>query len=308
MEKKFISKDKLQEALQLYHNKVMSLLEVNQKPFKARYIKNAINGNTTNNWGTWVEIEAYDDKGKLVSAGKPVSYSKSIEAKTSKSTDELALTNGNKHFNDYVAVGQEPCWIELDLGAEYEISKVIIWHYWADGRKYHDNVVTLYNEDRSKERIVFDSNMEGEYVETTEGKEFLVSDNEYKTKKDLSNAMQVIVTDEVRNYFISRDIKYGYFIFKPTIPADLEYVRGLNIILPENPQKDCVYIIEQGVYFLERQVTVSTIDGSKISFHSRERDSEIGVSEEKETTSLILVCTSGSFFTWDGNSWYLNKE
>ncbi len=72
------------------------------------------------------------------------------------------VTDGDKEGSDgsYVELAPGKQWVQVDLGAPAAIYAVIVWHYHAQGRVYHDvvvqvaddadfieNVRTLYNND-----------------------------------------------------------------------------------------------------------------------------------------------------------------
>ncbi|MBU1747801.1 MAG: discoidin domain-containing protein, partial [Chloroflexi bacterium] len=60
-------------------------------------------------------------------------------------------------------------YVQLDLGAAYSVDQVVVWHYAADGRTYH-NTKTQVSADGSTWYTVFDSAVSGEYAETAAGK------------------------------------------------------------------------------------------------------------------------------------------
>lgn len=39
-----------------------------------------------------------------------------------------------------------PQWLQVDLGASYNLNKVNVWHYWGDGRTFHDVIVQVSND------------------------------------------------------------------------------------------------------------------------------------------------------------------
>ncbi len=72
------------------------------------------------------------------------------------------LTDGDKEGSDgsYVEFGPAKQWVQVDLGAPAVLYGILVWHYHAQGRVYHDvviqvaddadfieNVRTLYNND-----------------------------------------------------------------------------------------------------------------------------------------------------------------
>ena len=62
--------------------------------------------------------------------------------------------------------------VTVDLGQPMLINTIKLWHYWADGRTYHHNkvAVSLENKFDGEEITVFDSQYDGEYAESREGK------------------------------------------------------------------------------------------------------------------------------------------
>jgi hypothetical protein len=65
-----------------------------------------------------------------------------------------------------------PTEVQVDLEEIYTFNIIKIWHYWLDGRAYHDNKVAISEKDlfRGEEVVVFDSRVDGEYPETATGK------------------------------------------------------------------------------------------------------------------------------------------
>ena len=80
------------------------------------------------------------------------------------------LTDGKTESDPYLG---GPTWVQVDLQEELMIDTIKLWHYWADGRTYHDNKVAVSDKGDflGEEIVVFDTT-EGdeEYPETAEGK------------------------------------------------------------------------------------------------------------------------------------------
>jgi hypothetical protein len=55
------------------------------------------------------------------------------------------VTDGDKEGADgsYVELGPGKQWLQIDLGAAADIYVVLLWHYHAEGRVYHDVVVQV---------------------------------------------------------------------------------------------------------------------------------------------------------------------
>lgn len=58
--------------------------------------------------------------------------------------------------------------MQVDLGQQYTLDYIKVWHFYKDGRSYHD-VKTQVSEDGVNWTTVFDSNVSGEYQETSSG-------------------------------------------------------------------------------------------------------------------------------------------
>jgi hypothetical protein len=118
----------------------------------------------------------------------PVNLAAGILPTTSATfTNPANMTNGStgdysdSYPNDYLQ------WVQLDLGAAYNIDDIKLWHYFADGRTYHDVIVLLSNDSNFSSGVttVFnnDSNnsagwgvgTDSEYSETSGGKDIAVS-------------------------------------------------------------------------------------------------------------------------------------
>lgn len=55
------------------------------------------------------------------------------------------VTDGDKegHDGSFVELGPEKQWVQIDLGVRAEIHAVVVWHYHAEGRVYHDVVIQV---------------------------------------------------------------------------------------------------------------------------------------------------------------------
>lgn len=137
---------------------------------KIRYIRNYLNGNTKNVDSHWIEIEAYTDDGTNVALNKSVTSNFTPETGTSLSY----ITNGNKDTTQYVYnVGGGNVFTTIDLGNIFDVKMVKMIHYYDDNRKYHDNILQV-SKDGINYITMFDSNIEGEYSETSTGKDVVI--------------------------------------------------------------------------------------------------------------------------------------
>lgn len=144
---------------------------------KFRYVRDYLNGNSLNNYNHWIEVQVFDFNNNLISSGKTVttSYPPTIGSGGSPAS---ALTDGIINSSNFIDMIPDPTgvprYVEIDLGGSYEIGKVIVWHYYEDGRTYHDTKTVLETSDRSYTKAIFDSTNIGEYTETASGNTIIV--------------------------------------------------------------------------------------------------------------------------------------
>lgn len=130
-----------------------------------RYIKDWVNGSTANIYSHWLEIKALDYAGNNVAYGK-TSY---LNGTTNSSAYLLNnITDDSNEINYSGMSGVNLCYQLVDLGALYLVKEIKVWHYYFDGRKYH-NSKTEVSDDGVRWYPVFDSAIEGEYNETSSG-------------------------------------------------------------------------------------------------------------------------------------------
>ncbi|MFD0710531.1 discoidin domain-containing protein [Paenibacillus sp. GCM10027626] len=90
-------------------------------------------------------------------------------------------TDGDTSTTHYTSVATGVTWIQIDFGASYDIDKVNLWHYYGDGRTFHDVIVQLSNDASfAAKSTVFNNDTDNsagqgagsdaEYAETSSGK------------------------------------------------------------------------------------------------------------------------------------------
>lgn len=141
-----------------------SLERVNTKLDNVRYIKDCTNGNTTDDYSMWLEIQA-------IYQGKNVALNKSVSATSQQQTTKLFsnITDGIIDDITIDAVGSttatgEQCVI-IDLEANYNLDELAIWHWFADGRTFNDNITYVSSNNENWTRVI-----ENQEVETVIGK------------------------------------------------------------------------------------------------------------------------------------------
>jgi hypothetical protein len=69
-----------------------------------------------------------------------------IPSTNASSRSRLAyITDGVINTSRYADLGGGSVWIQFDLGASTSVGQVNVWHYFGDGRRYHDVIVQLSN-------------------------------------------------------------------------------------------------------------------------------------------------------------------
>ncbi len=76
------------------------------------------------------------------------------------------LTNGNT--SSQLFDGGSNRTVTVDLGSAQIISKIIVWHYYNDGRTYNDTKTEI-SADGTTWKTIFDSSVSGTYKETAAG-------------------------------------------------------------------------------------------------------------------------------------------
>jgi len=155
-------------------------LDITADAVNGRYVRFYSNGSSMNTSNHYVEIEIYGSKSTTVSnqaAGKTMASSVNF-------TNLSRVTDGSKSTGsfaeDYPAGGGLQ-WVQADLGISYDISDIKLWHYFGDGRKYHDVVVQVSDDPTFKTGVktVYNNDIDGsaglgtgsggEYTETSSG-------------------------------------------------------------------------------------------------------------------------------------------
>jgi len=159
----------------------INIKNIEENTLPVRYIRDYINGSSANSHSHWCEIQAYTiyganmayaSKGKMFnSSGTEVTPTiNGISPNNSSNTKYPkfhVITNNNIVSNPYMG-GVSNGYIEIDLESIFDISKIIVWHYFSDGRTYN-NSKTQVSSDGINWITVFDSSKEGTYPESADG-------------------------------------------------------------------------------------------------------------------------------------------
>ena len=133
-----------------------------ETPTGIRYIRDIINGNTINTANHWIEIMAFEndvnvarDKLVLVDGESGVSKAETITDGNTANTQNSYRSGGNI--------------VVIDLGDLYKVDRVQVWHYYGDNRQYY-KAKTEVSADGINWITLYDSDVDGTYTETAEGK------------------------------------------------------------------------------------------------------------------------------------------
>ena len=132
---------------------------------KARYIRDSVSYSTANNYNHWCEIQIYNLVGENIALGKTVTNNNGSAFVNSVVTDGIV-------DSQYISASGATGWAQIDLGYVEDLSKIKIWHYWADGRTYYNNVTEI-STDGSNWRTVY----QGEKPETSTGNEIILGND-----------------------------------------------------------------------------------------------------------------------------------
>lgn len=144
-----------------------------------RYIRDYANGSDKNTASHWCEIQAIDKYGvnrALISNGTAYNTSGTVvtpnisglnpnnQANTKYNKFHM-ITDGITTTNPYL---QSCTCVQIDLGDIFDIYQIKVWHYWGDNRIYNDTK-TQVSSDGQNWITIFDSAIEGKYVESSTG-------------------------------------------------------------------------------------------------------------------------------------------
>lgn len=151
-----------------------------------RYIRDWLNGNTTNSRNRWVELQVIVGEKNIALGLQPKS--------NNVITNPGAFTDGVVDNNNYTSVPSGTWeYLELDLGSEIDIDVIKTWHYFSDRRSYKHKLTVSRNGIEWYE--LFNSEKHGEYKETESGRTYVI--NESYTENRIKNAEQKITPDAI---------------------------------------------------------------------------------------------------------------
>ena len=133
-----------------------------EKLNNVRYIKNCVNGSSSNDLNAWNEIQAIS-KGFNVALNKPVYSTGTIVVSDDKNYSFSAAVDGDFTFdrkaNATINETGLQC-LTVDLTDSYDLDEIAIWHYWDDKRVYNLNSTFVSSDNKSWVDITVSSSEE----------------------------------------------------------------------------------------------------------------------------------------------------
>ena len=121
-----------------------------------------------------LEIQVFDNNGNDVSSGKDVKLSDGTNPICPYGTTTKSATNGITNNPNLSIYSNNGLPLVLDLGKEYNISKIKIWRKYNSSNVYFRNYIIGRNNNKELCYIFFDSKVTDGYIETSNGKEFII--------------------------------------------------------------------------------------------------------------------------------------
>ena len=129
-----------------------------------RYIRDCTNGNSTNGSNHWIELQAIS-YGENVAKDKTVTGTSPVLTNWGSGTLESFVDGKMDDTNQYTNLTSGEHCLTVDLGKEYDLEEVAVWHYYEDERTYYDNVTSVAGENE----IYRDIHSNDDYAATSKG-------------------------------------------------------------------------------------------------------------------------------------------
>lgn len=146
-----------------------------------RYVRDWLNGNSVNTRNHWMNCEINGSNVNYASGIMPSGYcnfdSPTVTTVINPSyyTDSSFITADERDLEKYSSIEYSGwCCLEIDLGEVIPIDFIKVWHYYADGRSYNHKL--QISQDGNKWYTLYDSEIQGQYVETSSGKPYILND------------------------------------------------------------------------------------------------------------------------------------
>ncbi|NDV79918.1 discoidin domain-containing protein [Dysgonomonas sp. 511] len=166
-----VSGEELNRALEALSDSILTAVDeqfINRNTsLPIRYIRDwltggGLNGETYGSYGYWNEIQAIDTEGVNQALNKTVTSNYAIP-----SPERIVDGNLATYTNSTTT---QPQYVQVDLGAVYDIKSILIAHRLYTTINQYGGTKTEVSVDGVNWIAIFDSEFEGEYVETNEGR------------------------------------------------------------------------------------------------------------------------------------------
>lgn len=179
-----------------------------------RYIRDWIKGSNKNRWSHWGEIQALERN-----TGKNIAFWKTVTSLVANQPwyEYTKIVDGNTSGGNYAECtrGKTNDYVIVDLWAVYDISTVKVWHYYVDSRTYYGSK-TEVSADGENWIVLFDSALEGTYMETSRGRSYDIDMEKLQVKIELDKILEEIFGElgvqsseelQINSYSISDNTK-----------------------------------------------------------------------------------------------------
>ncbi len=153
---------------------------------QARYVRFWSDGSSSNAWSHYVEVQVYGDAVQTPIVPETVNIALGKEVITSSEIlNKAYITDGAVSQDQISSMASGPQWVQIDLGAFYDIERIKLWHYFGDDRTYNNVVVAVSGDPdfAISNKIIFNNDSENllgqgagtnsRYSETINGKDLM---------------------------------------------------------------------------------------------------------------------------------------
>ncbi|MFC3801186.1 polysaccharide lyase family 8 super-sandwich domain-containing protein [Cohnella sp. GCM10012308] len=153
-------------------------------PAGTLYLKIVYKQNTSNVWNPQMgKVEITSISGPDAIPPVNVALNKTGITSNANAQNRTRLTDGDKNAANFVDMFTNTVnWIQIDLGENYDINDIKLWHYFLGGKTYHDVIVQVSNDSTfATKTTVFNNDADNsagqgagtdaEYVESSGGKD-----------------------------------------------------------------------------------------------------------------------------------------
>lgn len=232
---------------------------------KVRYIRESMNGSNSNTGCHWCEIQAINYESTNIALNKKVTCE---GGSYEKGTLDM-ITNGNTSVDDYIYFRNDPqktVSVIVDLGNIEDIDNIKVWHYHGGGRIYK-NILLEISLDGVKWTKIFDSNENGEYAETEEGKTHKLIDDRLTSLSEIASLSEIVSFYEkyVKKNLLDKEVLVNILNSKGLDVSTED--KMLNLISRTNDLNSFVYDVGENYILYNDENIEKTTSNSYIYFN-----------------------------------------